>query len=119
MGVVVTLIIGFSTGSLVTSSSAERMARDAANDAEVAAILPYCVANFRASRDLEKNLAALKETSSWMRDQFIGEGGWANTPDGEGVSSAVRTECAEKLLADNVAAKKTSAEAKEVPGKGS
>jgi len=118
IGVVATLIIGFSTDSLVTPSNAERMARDAANEAEVAALVPYCVANFRASPDLEKNLAVLKTTSSWMRDQFIGEGGWANTPDGEGVSSSARTACAEKLVVDDKAAK-AAAEAKEASAKGS
>jgi hypothetical protein len=118
VGVVATLIVGFSTDSLVTPSNAERMARDAANEAEIAAVLPYCIANFRASPNLEKNLAALQKTSSWMRDQFIGEGKWANTPDGEGVSSSVLSACAEKLVADDKAAKKAAADAKELPAKG-
>ena len=108
-GVVLTLVIGFSTDNLVTPSNAERMVRDAANEREIAVLVPYCVANFRESPDRVKNLAALKATSSWMRDQFIGKGGWSNTLAGDGANSAVSGACAAKLVADDAAATAASA----------
>ena len=109
VGAVLTLIVGFATDNLVTPSNAERMAREAANEREIAVLVPYCVANFRESPDQVKNLATLKATSSWMRDQFIEEGGWSNTLSGDGASSAVNRACAAKLVADDAAAKAASA----------
>lgn len=103
-GVVVTLIVGFSTGNFITPSHADRMVRDAANEARTAALLPYCVENFNESPDAEKNLAALLETSEWMRGQFISDGKWAGDASGSHLNSA----CAEKLVT----------EANEAPPKG-
>jgi hypothetical protein len=103
-GVAVTLIVGFSTGNFITASHADRMARDAANNARTVALVPYCVASFNESPDAEKNLAALLKTSEWMRGQFIGEGKWA----GDVSSSQLNSACAEKLVT----------EANEAPQKG-
>ncbi|MPY75561.1 MAG: hypothetical protein GEU87_15015 [Alphaproteobacteria bacterium] len=95
-GVVLTLILGFSTGNFITPSNAERMTRDAANDAQTAALVPYCVASFNESPEVKKNLAALLETSEWMRDQFIRDGKWA----GDGASSQINGACATKLVTE-------------------
>jgi hypothetical protein len=72
------------------------MARDAANEARTAALVPYCVANFNESPDAEKNLAALLETSEWMRGQFISDGKWA----GDASSSQLNSACAENLITE-------------------
>lgn len=104
-GILSTLIIGFSTGNFITPSNAERMAREAANDAQTAALVPYCVASFNESPEVKKNLAALLGTSEWMRDQFIRDGKWA----GDGASSQINGACARKLVteAEPVSAKGT------------
>lgn len=99
-GVLATLIIGFSTGNFITPSNAERMARNAANDAETAALVPYCVASFNESPDAARNLAALLKTSEWMRGQFISDGKWASDS-----GSRVHGACAEQLVTDANAAK--------------
>ena len=95
-GILLTLILGFSTGNFITPSNAERMSREAANDAQTAALVPYCVASFNESPDAEKNLAALLKTSEWMRDQFIRDGKWA----GDGASSQINGACARKLVTE-------------------
>jgi hypothetical protein len=95
-GVAATLIFGFSSGNFITPSHADRMARDAASDARTAALVPYCVENFNESPDAEKNLAALLETSEWMRGQFISDGKWAGDASGSQLNSA----CAEKLVTE-------------------
>lgn len=105
-------IIAFSNGLIVTGSNAEGMARDAANKANVAALTPYCVENFKASRDYTKNLAALEKTSTWSRGSYIGDGPWS-----DGMSSSVNRACADAILAD-VEASKKAAEAKASPAKG-
>ena len=96
LGVVATLVIGFSTDNLITASHADRMARDAANEARTAALVPYCVASFKESPDAEENLAALLKVSEWSRGQFISEGDWA----GAGAGSMVHNACAEKLVSE-------------------
>lgn len=95
-GVLLTLILGFSTGNFITPSNAERMVREAASDAQTAALVPYCVASFNESPDVQKNLAALLKTSEWMRDQFIRDGKWA----GDGASSKINGACARKLVTE-------------------
>ena len=78
---------------------------EAANDAQTAALVPYCVASFNESPEMKKNLAALLKTSEWMRDQFIRDGKWA----GDGASSQINGACARKLVteAEAVSAKGT------------
>ncbi|MPY76639.1 MAG: hypothetical protein GEU87_20575 [Alphaproteobacteria bacterium] len=98
-GVLLTLILGFSTGNFITPSNAERMTREAANDAQTAALVPYCVARFNESPDAQKNLAALLKTSKWMRDQFIRDGKWS----GDGASSQINDACAKKLVTEATA----------------
>ena len=95
-GVVLTLVLGFSSGNFITPSNAERMAREAANDAKTAALVPYCVASFNESPDVKKNLAALLKTSEWMRDQFIRDGKWA----GAEASSQINGACAKQLVTE-------------------
>jgi hypothetical protein len=95
-GIALTLIIGFSTGNFITPSNADRMVREAANDAHTAALVPYCVASFNESPDAKKNLTALLKTSEWMRDQFIKDGKWA----GAEASSQINNACAKQLVTE-------------------
>ena len=96
LGVVSTVVVGFSTGNFIIPSHAARMAQEAAYDARLAALVPYCVANFNESADAEKNLAALLETSKWMRSAFISDGEWA----GDGAGSRLNRACAEMLVTE-------------------
>jgi hypothetical protein len=95
--IVTTMIIGFTWGGWVTGGTAEEMVEDAAEQgrAEVAAAL--CVERFMEAADARPQLASLKDTrSSWQRENFIEEGGWAMIA-GQEYDEAAEL-CAERLI---------------------
>jgi hypothetical protein len=58
-----------------------------------------CVQRFLDASDSRAQLASLKKTNSWQRDDFIEKGGWATWP---GLDRPVATSadlCAERLAA--------------------
>jgi hypothetical protein len=92
-----TMIVGFAWGGWVTGGTAQEMVEEAAQTAraEVAAVV--CVQKFMDAGDARLQLASLKEiTSSWKRENFIEEGGWA-TVAGEEYDEAADL-CAERLM---------------------
>ena len=96
--VVATMIVGFTWGGWVTGGTAEEMAEDAIvqGRAEVAAAV--CVENFMQGADARTQLASLKDTrSSWQRENFIEEGGWATVAGTEYDDEAAEL-CAERLI---------------------
>jgi hypothetical protein len=99
VGAAATMIIGFSWGGWVTGGSARTMAEKAAQAAhqELAAVV--CTDQFAAAPDARAQLTAFKAiSSSYQRDKFVEDGGWAVMP---GASSADRQDasaCADGLL---------------------
>lgn len=74
--VALALILGFTVGGWVTGGTANRMAEDAADTARAKLVASACVEKFVASPAFAMNLAKLKETDSWQRDDYIADGGW-------------------------------------------
>jgi hypothetical protein len=97
--VIATIVIGFTWGGWVTAGSAETQVAEAqeAGRAQLAATI--CVARFVDAPDAAVQLAALKDASSWNRDDTIDDAGWT-TPLGveKPVSGAAKL-CADKLVA--------------------
>ena len=95
--IVATLIIGFSWGGWVTGGTAKEMADDAADTARAQVAAAVCVENFMDAADAGLQLTSLKAiTSSWKREDFIEEGGWAKIA-GEEYDEAAEL-CAEQLM---------------------
>ena len=96
---VATIVIGFSWGGWVTGGTAERMAADAREVGRAQLAATICVARFTDSPDAAVQLAALKDESSWSRDDTIDDAGWT-TPLGleEPISGAAEL-CADQLVA--------------------
>lgn len=81
IGVVATVLVGFSAGGWVTGSRARTMAQQESNDALIAALAPVCVQNFQNSPRAPENLVELNNfTVIWDRGAFIEKGGWAMMP---------------------------------------
>jgi hypothetical protein len=96
--VVATLIVGFTWGGWVTGATARDMAKTAAEKAQAQVVAAVCVDHFMGAADARPQLASLKEnTSSWRRERFIDDGGWA-TIDDQHYDGAAKL-CAEKLMA--------------------
>jgi len=97
--VAATMIIGFTWGGWVTGGTATEMATDAREDARAELVANLCVENFISSPNAPQLLADLKEASSWERDDFIEDGGWAQISGLKNQVSAANDLCAEQLAA--------------------
>ena len=108
--VIATMVIGFTWGGWVTGGSADQMAAEAreAGRAQLAATI--CVARYIDAPDAAVQLAALKDESSWSRDDTIADAGWT-TPLGleEPVSGAADL-CADRLVAMDLPVEQAVAE---------
>jgi hypothetical protein len=70
-GAVATIVVGFYWGGWSLGSTADRMAKERAELAVVAALAPVCVDKFRALPDAAAKQAALSKVETWKRrDEF-------------------------------------------------
>lgn len=97
--VVATMILGFTAGGWTTGGTAAAMAEKASKDAraELAAII--CVEKFVSAQGAEEKLVALKEASTWERDEFVQDGGWATLVGVEKPVPGAASLCAKELVA--------------------
>ena len=82
-GAVATMIIGFNWGGWTLGSTAEKQIKDAEQASIVRVLAPICADKFQHSADVGANLALLKKTDSWNRDELIEKAGWATFPGSE------------------------------------
>jgi hypothetical protein len=97
VGVVGTLIIGFSWGGWTLGSTAEQMANDRATAAVVKVLAPACVKRFQQQPDITAKWAAFKEVDSWRRDAFIEKSGFATPIGAEAPMAEAADKCASML----------------------
>lgn len=99
-GAVIFTIMGFSAGWVVTSASAEKMAKDHGEKAALAALAPICVAQFKGqSQEMQTTqLAALQKESSYNRGSFVEKQGWATLPGSTKPDNDVADACAVELM---------------------
>ncbi len=97
--VIATMIVGFTAGGWTTGGSAAVMAEKAARDARAELVASVCIEKFVAQSDATAKFAALKEASSWQRDEFIEEGGWATLLGMEKAVPGAASACADQLTA--------------------
>lgn len=103
--VVATMVLGFAAGGWKTGGTAAFMADKAAKDARIELAASLCVQKFVGTEGAADQLAALKKTSSWERDSFVEEGGWAKLAGMEKSIPGTADLCADELVAmDGVAA---------------
>jgi hypothetical protein len=97
LGAVAISVLGFSSFGWTLGSTAERMARERAQTAVVAALAPICVEKFQHQADASAKLVEFSKVASWDRRSIIEKGGWATMPGNDGPNTAVVTACAERL----------------------
>jgi hypothetical protein len=95
--VVATMIIGFTWGGWVTGGAAEQRATDAAENARAKLAAEICAYRFLAAPDAGAKLAALKDESSYQRDDMIVKGGWVTLAGAEDPVDGAGKLCAEHL----------------------
>lgn len=96
--VVVTIIVGFTWGGWVGPGGAKSMAADAAKQARAQLAAAVCVNRFLGATDAGAELAKLKQTSSWQRDDFIDKGGWTTLRGMKAPVEDAAGLCADKLM---------------------
>lgn len=93
-----TLILGFTWGGWMTASSVRKAVTQASYDARADLAAAICVKRFGDSPDHVANLAALKGTDTWKRDEFIVKGGWLKIEGQDDDISGASTLCAQRLI---------------------
>jgi hypothetical protein len=97
VGAVGIMIIGFSWWGWVLGSTAERMAKERADGAVTAVLVPICVERFMAQADATAKLAEFQRRVAWQQSQLIEKGGWATTTGSKDPNAAVARMCAQQL----------------------
>ena len=98
VGAIVLLIVIFSTGLVVTSSSAQAKAEEMAEKAVIDQLAPICVEQFLKDPNMEERFEQLKAKDSWMRGEYVEKIGWATMPSAESPARGVADECARRLM---------------------
>jgi alpha/beta superfamily hydrolase len=91
------MIIGFSWGGWVLGSTAESMAKERADGAVTAVLVPICVERFMGQADAPAKLAEFQRSAGWQQSQLIEKGGWATAAGSKDPNAAVARVCAQQL----------------------
>ena len=100
-GMVVLLIVIFSAGWVVTSSSAKAEAKAMATDAVMNRLGPIAVAQFMQDPNKEERLKELKKLKYWgenNRSNYVQKKGWATMPGEKEPDEQIADECARRLM---------------------
>jgi len=93
------MILGFSYGGWITSGSAAQVAKQQADTAVTAALVPLCIAKSKADGGVLKKLGELKAlSSSYEQRDFVTSTGWATVPGSADPNRDVADACAAALL---------------------
>jgi hypothetical protein len=95
------MIIGFTWWGWVLGSTAERLAKDRADGAVTAVLVPICVERFMGQADAAAKLAEFQRSGSWQQSQAIEKGGWATATGSQDPNAAVARACAQQLAHRN------------------
>jgi hypothetical protein len=82
----------------MSPGSAEKLASERAETAVLEALTPICVANFQQDTEWEAKLAALKEASSWSRDDYVLKQGWTTMPGSDEPEQRIAAACVSRIL---------------------
>ena len=102
VGMVVLLIVIFSAGWVVTSSSAEAKAEEMVAEAVVDRLAPIAVIQFMQDPNKEEHLKELKKLESYgnpNRSDYVQKQGWATMPGEKEPDSGVAYEAARRIMA--------------------
>ena len=93
-----TMIVGFTWGGWVTGGTAAKMTATAAEGARAQFAAVECVDRFEKAPDASTQLASLKKTGAWNRDDFIKKGGWVTLPGMKEPVSGAANICVQQLM---------------------
>jgi len=95
---VATMIVGFAWGGWVTGGTADKMSSGAASSARAELAAAMCVNRFMGGADVTAQMAALKASDSWKRDDLLDKAGWTTPPGVEKPIQGAADLCEKHLL---------------------
>jgi hypothetical protein len=101
VGSIVLLIVIFSAGWVVTSSSAKVMALEISTNAVLDRLAPIAIAQFMQDPNKEMRLTEMKKLESWgenSRSKYVQKQGWATMPGETDPDGQVADEVAKRLM---------------------
>ena len=104
-GAIATIVVGFYWGGWTLGSTAEKMAQQRAEVAQIAILAPLCAQKFASQPDAVTKTAALGKTDSWKRGEAL-QKDWVTLPGGTYQSSALADACLKLILAPQTSAAK-------------
>jgi hypothetical protein len=103
IGGIATMAFGFTQGGWLLGSSAERLADHRSITAVTKALVPICISQARADPKENAKLERLSELeTSYARQSFVIETGWATMPMADTPNREVAAACAEVLKAEQL-----------------
>jgi len=114
-GAVGIMIVGFSWMGWNLGHTTTRLVAEGSEAAVIAALTPFCVANYMNQPEAVKKLALLREdTSSYTQRDIIEKAGFATMPGNKEPSSGLAVACEIALRTASLAGPQPLAEAKTV-----
>jgi len=99
VGAILILIIMFSTGWAVMSTTAKKQAEEQAEKTVDKELAEICVYQFKQANNTQKKLQKMSEMDySWDRAEYIKKHNWATMPGDDSASSGVADNCAKLLM---------------------
>ena len=98
IGAIALLIVIFWTGWVVTSSSAEAEGEQMAKEAVLENLAPICVEQYLQDPNKVERFEELKAKSSYQRDDYVEESGWATMPGSESSVRGLADKCAKQII---------------------
>ncbi|MBW2066974.1 MAG: hypothetical protein JRJ03_18860, partial [Deltaproteobacteria bacterium] len=101
IGAIVLLIVIFSAGWVVTSSSAKNEAQTMATEAVMDRLAQIALAQFMQDPNKEERLNEMKKLKSWgenNRSDYVKEQGWATMPGEKKPDEQLADEVARRLM---------------------
>jgi hypothetical protein len=91
---ILTMIVGFNWGGWVTGGAAQKMTTDAVTQR----LAVVCVSQYNQDSQKDQKLTELQDTSSYKRDDYVLEQGWATMPGEANPDSKVADQCAKLIV---------------------
>jgi hypothetical protein len=94
VAMVLTIIFGFNWGGWVTGGFAEKMTTGAVTQR----LALICVGQYNQDPQKDQKLNELQDTSSYQRDDYVKEQGWATMPGEDKPDNKVADACAKLIV---------------------
>lgn len=100
IGAIALAIVGFYWGGWTTSSTAEKMAQNRADEAVTTAMVPVCVNSSKADPEREMKLTKINQATNYKRREAVMDTGWATLPGADKPDRDLAEACMKELDLD-------------------